>query len=70
MPTLRKHVAQALQNLTLSYKVRKHFIENGLVQRLMALCLLQDMDKKLTTPNHVLGYRCDALAMAVTLRGQ
>jgi hypothetical protein len=62
VPMLRKHVAQALQNLTLSYNVRKHFIENGLVQRLMALCLLQDMDKKLTTPNHVLGYAVAAIA--------
>ena len=62
LPTLRKHVAQALQNLTLSYKVRKSFIENGLVERIMALCLMQDMDKKLTTPNHVLGYAIAALA--------
>lgn len=62
LPTLRKHVAQALQNLTLSYKVRKRFIENGLVERIMALCQMQDMDKKLTTPNHVLGYAIAALA--------
>ena len=61
-PTLRKHVTQALQNLTLSYKVRQHFIESGLVQRLMELCLMADMDKKLTTPNHVLGYAIAAIA--------
>eukprot|EP00277_Geminigera_cryophila_P024233 CAMPEP_0179463302 /NCGR_PEP_ID=MMETSP0799-20121207/45409_1 /TAXON_ID=46947 /ORGANISM="Geminigera cryophila, Strain CCMP2564" /LENGTH=919 /DNA_ID=CAMNT_0021266531 /DNA_START=297 /DNA_END=3053 /DNA_ORIENTATION=- len=62
VPTLRKHVAQALQNLSLSYNVRKKFIENGLVQRIMDVCLIADMDKKLTTPNHVLGYFVAALA--------
>jgi len=62
VPTLRKHVTQALQNLTLSYEVRKHFMEYGLVERLMELCLMADMDKKLTTPNLVLGYAIAAIA--------
>ena len=62
VPTLRKHVTQALQNLTLSYKVRKHFMEYGLVERLMEMCLAVDMDKKLTTPNLVLGYAIAAIA--------
>jgi hypothetical protein len=61
-PTLIKQVAHALQNLTLSYKVRRHFCDTGLVERLMQVCLAADADKKLTTSNQVLGYAIAAIA--------
>ncbi len=61
-PLIRKHIAQGLQNLSLSSTVRLAFINSGILQPLMTLCLATDRDKKLTTPNQVLAYCVAAIA--------
>ena len=53
-PIIRKNVATALQNLSLSVACRNGFIAAGIVERLMELCLMTDTEKKLIMPHQVI----------------
>ena len=59
---IRKHVAQALQNISLSRKVRMAFIRAGLVPAIVNTCLLKDKDNKLVLPHPVLAYFLGVIA--------
>lgn len=52
-PIIRKNIATALQNLSLSVPCRAGFVNAGIVERLMGLCMMMDTEKKLIMPHQV-----------------